>query len=120
MIAAPPAITASMLDAGSKEGFVMHYRSLPPRWLYLAVPLFVLCACVPPQRYENISHLNYGAPEYSADLAQCRNRSVTEVAITKGDNLLSGNGVDELRTNACMAAQGWQQAPPSVIGTTPL
>ena len=32
-----------------------------PRWPYLAVPLFVLCACVPPQPYENIFHLNYGA-----------------------------------------------------------
>ena len=40
----------------------MHHRSLPPRWSYLAVPLFVLCACVTPQRDQNISHLNYGAP----------------------------------------------------------
>ena len=98
----------------------MHHRSLPPRWSYLAVPLFVLCACVTPQRFENISHLNYGAPEYSADLAQCRNRSATTVAITQGNYVQSGVGVDEVSTNACMAAQGWQQAPPSVTGITPL
>ncbi len=98
----------------------MHHRSLLPRWSYLAVPLFVLCAGGPPQPYENISDLNYGAPEYSADLAQCRNRSVTTVAITQGNNVFSGNGVDEVRTNACMAAQGWQQAPPSVTGIVPL
>jgi hypothetical protein len=81
------------------EGIVMD-RSLPPRWSYLAVPLFVLCACVPPQPYENISHLNYGATEYSADLAQCRHRSATTVAITQGNYVLSGIGVDEVSTNA--------------------
>ena len=95
-------------------------RSLLPRCSYLAVPLFVLCACVPPQPYENISHVNYGASEYSADLAQCRHRSATTVAITQGNNVFSGNGVDEVRTNACMEAQGWQQAPPSVTGIVPL
>ena len=98
----------------------MHHRSLPPRWSYLAVPLFVLCACVTPQRYKNISHLNYGAREYGADLAQCRSRSATTVAIAQGNYVQSGVGVDEVSTNACMAAQGWQQAPPSVIGITPL
>jgi hypothetical protein len=98
----------------------MDHPSLPLRWSYLAVPLFVLCACVPPQSYENISHLNYGATEYSADLAQCRHRSATTVAITQGNYVRSGIGVDEVSTNACMAAQGWQQAPPSVTGITPL
>jgi hypothetical protein len=42
------------------------------------------------------------------------------VAITQGNYVLSGIGVDEVSTNACMAAQGWQQAPPSVTGITPL
>ena len=70
----------------------MHHRSLPARWSFLTVPLFVLCACVPPQPYENISHLNYGATEYSADLAQCRHRSATTVAITQGNYVLSGSG----------------------------
>jgi hypothetical protein len=99
----------------------MHHRSfLPPRGSYLAVPLFVLCACVPPQQYENISHLNYGAREYSADLAQCRSRSATTVVSTFGYNVQSGVGVDEVKTNACMATQGWQQAPPSVTGIVPL
>jgi hypothetical protein len=98
----------------------MHHRSLLSRWSYLAVPLFVLCACLPPQRYENVSHLNYGAREYGADLAQCRHRSATTVAITQGNYVQSGVGVDEVSTNACMAAQGWQQAPPSVTGITPL
>ena len=63
---------------------------------------------------KNVAHLNYGATEYSTDLAQCRNRSVTTVAITQGNNVQSGVGVDEVKTNACMAAQGWQQAPPSI------
>jgi hypothetical protein len=98
----------------------MHDRSLRSRWSYLVVPLFILCACVPPQRYENVSHLNYGATEYSSDLAQCRHRSATAVAITQSNYVQSGVGVDELRTNACMAAQGWRQAPPSVTGITPL
>ena len=98
----------------------MHHRSLLPRWSYLAVPLFVLCACVQPQQYENVAHLNYGATEYSTDLAQCRHRSATTVVITQGNYVQSGVGVDEVSTNACMAAQGWQQATPSITGITPL
>jgi hypothetical protein len=98
----------------------MHHRSLPSPRSYLAVPLLVLCACVPPQRYENISHLNYGATDYSTDLAQCRHRGATTVASTLGYNVQSEVRVDEVKTNACMAAQGWQQAPPSVTGIVPL
>jgi hypothetical protein len=120
----PPAIrwpiTASVLNPSNMEGIVMHHRSLSYPWSYLAVPLFVLCACVPPQPYENISHINYGATKYSADLAQCRHRNATTVAITQGNYVQSGVGVDEVRTNAFMAAQGWQQAPPSVTGIIPL
>ena len=41
------------------------------------------------------------------------------MAITQGNYVQSGVGVDEVSTNACMAAQGWQQAPPSVTGITP-
>jgi hypothetical protein len=93
----------------------MHHRGSPLRWFHLAVPLSVLCACSPP-RYVNSSHPNYRAAEYSADLAQCRNQSVTGVVITQDNNVLSGNGVDEVRTNACMATHGWQEAPPSVSG----
>jgi hypothetical protein len=98
----------------------MHHRSLLPRWSHLAVFIFVLCACSPPSRYENASHPNYGAAEYSANLAQCRNRSVTVVVSTQGYYAQSGVGVDEVKANACMSAQGWQQAPPSVSGVTPL
>ena len=82
----------------------MYHRSLRPRWPYLVLPLFILCACEPPQPYENVSHLNYGATEYSADLAQCRHRSATTVVITQGNYVQSGVGADEVRTNACMAA----------------
>jgi hypothetical protein len=93
LIDGPPAITASMPNTGNMEGIEMHHRNLPPRLSYLAVPLFVLCACVPPQSYENISHLNYGATEYSADLAQCRHRSATTVAITQDNYMCSlGSG----------------------------
>ena len=53
----------------------MHHR-VSARWSHLAVPLFLVCACSLPQHYENIAHPNYGAAEYGADLAQCRNRSV--------------------------------------------
>lgn len=114
------AITASVLNRDNMGESVMHHRSLPPRWSYLAIPLFMLGACVPPQQYENVSHLNYGATEYSTDLAQCRHRSATTVVSTLGYNVQSGVGVDEVKTNACMATQGWQQAPPSVTGITPL
>ena len=94
----------------------MRYHSPPNRWPHLAVPLFLVCACSLPQHYENTAHPNYGSPEFSADLAQCRNRSTTVVVSTFGNNVQSGVGVDEGRVNACMAAQGWQQAPPSVVG----
>ena len=36
-------ITALVLNTGNMEGIVMHHRSLPPRWSYLAIPLFILC-----------------------------------------------------------------------------
>jgi len=97
----------------------MHHR-IPVRSAHLAVPLFVLCACSLPSRYENTAHPSYGAPEYGADLAQCRNRSVTTVVSAVGYNVQSGVGVDEVKVNACMAIQGWQQAPPSVVVITPL
>jgi hypothetical protein len=42
------------------------------------------------------------------------------VVSTQGYNVQSGAGVDEMKTNACMAEQGWQQAPPSVTGIAPL
>ena len=98
----------------------MNYRYLLSRGSHLGIYLFVLCACVAPLHYENSSHSNYGAREYSADLAQCRHRSVTMVVSTQGYNVQSGVGVDEVKTNACMEQQGWQQAPPSVSGIAPL
>ena len=98
----------------------MHHRSLLPRWSYLAVPLFVLCACVPPSSTRTSPTSITVAIEYSTDLAQCRHRSATTVVSTFGYNVQSGVGVDEVRTNTCMAAQGWQQAPPSVTGIVPL
>jgi hypothetical protein len=98
----------------------MIHRYLLSRWWHLGVCLFVLSACVAPLHYENSSHSNYGAQEYGADLARCRHRSVTMVASTQGYNVQSGVGVDEVKTNACMAEQGWQQAPPSVSGIAPL
>lgn len=109
-----------MLTAESQEGIVMHHRSRPIRWSTLAVPLFVLCACAVPTRYQNSSHPNYGAAEFSADLTQCRSRSAMAVVSTLGYNVQSGVGVDEVNVNACMAAQGWQQAPPSVVGIAAL
>jgi hypothetical protein len=39
---------------------------------------------------------------------------------TQGYDVQSGVGVDEVKTNACMEQQGWQQAPPSVSGIAPL
>jgi hypothetical protein len=93
----------------------MHHRVLLG-WSCLAVPLLVLCACSPPSRYLNTSHSNYGATEYSADLAQCRSRSVTTVVRTLEYNVLSGAGVDDVNVNACMAKQGWQEAPQSISG----
>jgi hypothetical protein len=112
-------IATSLLITGNQGEDGMRHR-VSPRWLSLVVPLFVLCACSPPTRYENTSHANYGASEFSADLAQCRSRSATSVVSTRGYDVWSGVGVDEVQVNACMAAQGWQQAPPSVIGTAAL
>ena len=86
------------------------------RWSHLAVPLFLVCACSLPQHYENIAHPNSGATEYGADLAQCRNRNVQTVVSAVGYNVQSGVGVDEAKVNACMAIQGWHQAPPLVVG----
>ena len=51
---------------------------------------------------------------------QSRNRSVTVVVGTQGSDVQSGVGVDEVKTHACMVAQGWQQAPPSISGIVPL
>ena len=62
------------------------------RWSHLAVPLFFVCACSLPQHYENVAHPNYGAAEYGADLAQCRNRSVMTVVSTVGYDVHSGVG----------------------------
>ena len=67
-------------------------------------------------RWSHIDHPNYGAAEFGADLAQCRNRSVMTIVSAVGYNVQSGGGVDEVKVNACMAIQGWQQAPPSVVG----
>jgi hypothetical protein len=105
-----------MLNTGGKRGIAVGHHNLLPRWSHLAVPLFLLSACSLPQHYENIAHPSYGAAEYGADLAQCRNRSVITVVSTMGYDVQSGVGVDEVKVNACMANQGWQQAPPSVVG----
>jgi hypothetical protein len=98
----------------------MRHHTHLPRWLHLAVPLLLVSACSLPQHYQNTAHPNYGSREFSADLAQCRNRSTTVVVTTSGYDVQSGVGVDEGRVNACMAAQGWQQAPPSVVGIAQL
>jgi hypothetical protein len=98
----------------------MGHRNRLPRWSHLAVPLNLVCACSLPQHYENIAHPNYGAVEYGADLTQCRNRSVMMVVSTFGYDVQTGVGVEEVKVNACMAIQGWQQAPPSIVGITPL
>src|SRR5436305_1505462 len=103
------------MDTGNQGEDRMRHR-VSPRWSNLAVPLFILCACSPPPRYLNTSHSSYGATEYSADLAQCRSRSVTTVVRTLEYNFQSGAGVDDVKVNACMANQGWQEAPPSVSG----
>jgi hypothetical protein len=56
------------------------------------------------------------AAEYSADLAQCRHQSLTKLVSTQGYNVQSGDGVNEVKANACMVILGWQQASPSVSG----
>ena len=90
----------------------MHHHHLQ-RWAVLVAPLaFVLFGCSP-TRYENSLHSNYGVNEFSQDLARCRVQSTIEIVSTHG-YWQSGSGVDEVKVNACMAAQGWQQAPPSV------
>jgi hypothetical protein len=102
------------MNTGSHGGFAIHHR-VSARWSHLAVPLFLVCACSLPQHYENIAHPNYGAAEYGANLAQCRNRSTIVVVSTFGYSVQSGVGVDEVKVNACMAIQGWQQAPPRLL-----
>jgi hypothetical protein len=93
----------------------MHHHRLLHWSHHLAVPLFfVLCGCTPFALYENSSHSNYGAAEFKADLAQCRNQNVTVVVSVQGYNVHSWTRVDEMKANTCMAAHGWQQAPPSV------
>jgi hypothetical protein len=84
-------IAASLRNTGNQGEDRMRHR-VSPRWSYLAVPLFILCACSPPSRYLNTSHSNYGATEYSGDLAQCRSRSVTTVVRTLEYNVQSGLG----------------------------
>lgn len=99
----------------------MHHHNPPTRWLHLAVLLLVLSACtLPTHYYHNSAHANYGAKEFGVDLEQCRNRSATVVVSTQGYKVQSGVGVDEMKTNACMAAQGWQPAPLSISGIVPL
>jgi hypothetical protein len=98
----------------------MHRRSLSPRWAHLAVLSGVLCACTWPLRYQNLSHPNYGAAEYRTDLAQCRSGSSTVVVSIQGYDMQSGVGVDEVKANVCMAAQGWRPPPASVYGIAPL
>jgi hypothetical protein len=100
-----------MLNTGGKRGIAVGHHNLLPRWSHLAVPLFLLSACSLPQHYENIAYPNYGAAEYGADLAQCRNRSVITVVSNMGYDVQSGVGVNEVRVNACMANKGWQHRP---------
>ena len=107
--------TVSAMDTGNQGENGMRHR-VSARWSYLAVPLFILCACSPPSRYLNTSHSNYGATEYSGDLAQCRSLSATTVVRTLEYNVQGTVGVDEMKVNACMTKQGWQEAPPSVSG----
>jgi hypothetical protein len=109
-------VTGSCTTQEGRKGIIMHHRNRSTPWSHLAVLLFVLCACAPPTRYQNSSHPSYGAPEFSADLTQCRNSSATMVVSTLGYTVQSRVGVDEGKVNACMAVQGWQQAPPSVAG----
>jgi hypothetical protein len=90
-----------------RHHYLRHHRAR------MVVPLvFVLFGCSPPL-YENSLHSNYGANEFRMDLARCRDQSATVVVNTWG-YMQSGSGVDEVKANACMATQGWQQAPPSV------
>lgn len=98
----------------------MHPRRLNPRRSHLALALgVILCGCTPPVLYENALHPNYGAAEFRADLARCQTQSVTIVAATVDYAVRSGAGVDEMKANACMAIQGWQQAPPLRNGISP-
>ena len=90
----------------------MHHHHLHQCRARLVVPLvLVLFGCSPPL-YENSLHSNYGANEFRLDLARCRVHSTTVVVNTQG---YTYTGVDEVRANACMATQGWQQAPPLIL-----
>ena len=91
----------------------MHHVHLGLRRSRLVVPVVLLLFGCSPPLYENSLHSNYGANEFNQDLARCRVQSTTAVVSTHG-YWQSGSGVDEVKVNACMAAQGWQQAPPSV------
>ena len=104
----------------SKEGrAVMHHHPRPYRPLSAIALLVVLSGCSPIS-YENSLHTSYGAAEFKSDLARCRIQSATAIATIQGYYVQSGTGVDDVRTNACMATHGWQQAPPSVSGIMPL
>jgi hypothetical protein len=91
----------------------MHHVHLGLRRSRLVVPVVLLLFGCSPPLYENSLHSNYGANEFQLDLARCRVQSATVVVSAQG-YAQSGSGVDEVKANACMAAQGWQQAPPSV------
>ena len=69
-------------------------------------------------RLRTLSAIRERLSEFSADLAQCRHCSATTLVSALGYSVQSGVRVDEVKTNACMATQGWQQAPPSVTGIT--
>ncbi len=96
----------------------MHHRHLQ-RWALLVVPLALVLFGCSPTLYENSLHSNYGANEFNHDLARCRVQSTTAVVSTNS-YWQPGSGVDEVKANACMAALGWQQAPPSVSVLTGL
>ena len=98
---------------------MMHHHPWPYRPRLAIAFLAALSGCSPIS-YENSLHTSYGAAEFNSDLARCRMQSSTAVATMRGYYMQSGAGVDDVKTNACMATQGWQQAPPSVSGIMPL
>ena len=106
--------------AGPRRLIAMKGFQPVTRWLHLTLSAtMILCNCSRPTLYENSQYLNYGAAEFNVDLARCRLQSTTLLASVGQSYALSRTGVDEYKVNACMALQGWRQAPPSVAGVFP-
>jgi hypothetical protein len=98
---------------------MMGHSNSQSRWAYLAILIsgtLYACAPLPPERYLNSVHSQYGNGEYLSDLAQCRNENSTVVVSVLDYTLLPATvGVEEVKANGCMARHGWESASPAVF-----